>query len=257
MAAFDAASDAVLAAPAMQRTVDTLGRRCRLALGLRVGISTGDRVRSRLASARGVRARREQDALDEALAAQIVRPGDRFDEYIFTHALFRHTLWAEWSPSRRVRLHRAIAEQLEKRGNHEPSADQALAIARHFHLSKELPGAGRGVPYAIAAAHDAARRFAAGEEHDAVVLALALLVPDDERAIDLIEANLHAKILQPDFCDPDSDGRWTAALLCALTGRADEARSWFDRAANASRPTSEPPPLSSRCAIRPTEAPPE
>jgi hypothetical protein len=46
----------------------------------------------------------------------------------------------------------------------------------------------------------------------------------------VIERNLHAKVLTPDFCEPGADGRWTAARLCALTGRPDEARSWFDRA---------------------------
>jgi class 3 adenylate cyclase len=155
------------------------------------------------------------DALDEALAAHIVRPGDRFDEYIFTHALFRHTLWAEWSPSRRVRLHRAIAEQLEKRGNHDPTPEQAMAIARHFHLSKELAGAERGVPYAVQAADDAARRFAAGEEHDAMVVAVELLVADDDRAIDLHERAARAAIL--------TGSRWEPALAHAgeaITGMA-------------------------------------
>src|SRR6185503_4185034 len=35
------------------------------------------------------------DAIDEALAAQIVRPTGEFDTYAFTHSLFRHTLVAE------------------------------------------------------------------------------------------------------------------------------------------------------------------
>ena len=41
---------------------------------------------------------------------------------------------------------------------------------------------------------------------------------------DVLERNLREKVLAPDFSYPESDGRWTAALLCALTGRHDEAR---------------------------------
>ena len=48
--------------------------------------------------------------------------------------------------------------------------------------------------------------------------------------VPVLETNLHAKVLEPDFCYSETDGRWTAALLCALTGRPDEAREWFQRA---------------------------
>ena len=47
--------------------------------------------------------------------------------------------------------------------------------------------------------------------------------------VDVLEHNLHTKVLEPDFCYLESDGRWTAALLCALTGRNDEARRWIDQ----------------------------
>lgn len=47
---------------------------------------------------------------------------------------------------------------------------------------------------------------------------------------EVLERNLTSKVLEPDFCYLESDARWTAALLCALTGRADEARRWFQHA---------------------------
>jgi hypothetical protein len=47
--------------------------------------------------------------------------------------------------------------------------------------------------------------------------------------VDVLERNLHAKVLEPDFHYAESDGRWTAALVCALTGRYDEARAWFQQ----------------------------
>jgi hypothetical protein len=46
----------------------------------------------------------------------------------------------------------------------------------------------------------------------------------------VIERNLRTKVLEPDFCAPGCDARWTAARLCALTNRPEEARTWFDRA---------------------------
>jgi len=47
---------------------------------------------------------------------------------------------------------------------------------------------------------------------------------------DVLERNLQAKVLEPDFSYPESDGRWSAALLCALTGRYEDARGWFQQA---------------------------
>src|SRR5262249_52954404 len=53
------------------------------------------------------------DALDEILAAQLLRSTPAADTFDFTHALVRHTLYAELSPPRQVRLHRAIADVME------------------------------------------------------------------------------------------------------------------------------------------------
>src|SRR5581483_10628544 len=55
------------------------------------------------------------DGVDEALNAQVLRPVRDAEHYDFTHALIRHTLYAEMNPSRQVRLHRRIAEAIEAR----------------------------------------------------------------------------------------------------------------------------------------------
>ena len=135
------------------------------------------------------------DAIDEALAAQIVTAADGFDRYRFTHALFRHTLWSEWNPSRQVRLHRAIADRLEKRCDHRPSPSEALVLARHFHRSAALPGHERGVAYALVAADDAASRYAATEELAAIEIALDLVVDGDDAVAALSARAARAAVL--------------------------------------------------------------
>ena len=135
------------------------------------------------------------DAIDAALTARMIRPDDGIDRYVFTHALFRHTLWAELNPSRQVRLHRSIAEQLEKAAGHDPAPEQAIVLARHFHHSAALPGSERGVPYALVAANHAASRFAATEEHHALTIALELMGDSDERSANVLERAARAAIV--------------------------------------------------------------
>ena len=80
------------------------------------------------------------DAIDEALDARIVAATDEFDRYAFTHALFRHTLVEELNPSRQVRMHRAIAEAIEKDLRGAPDPATAATLARHYLRSAAIPG---------------------------------------------------------------------------------------------------------------------
>jgi DNA-binding CsgD family transcriptional regulator len=105
------------------------------------------------------------ECLDQALAEELIRPldGERYD---FTHALVRHTLYERLSPSRRARLHRRLAEALERL--HEGDLGQvAWELVRQYHASATLPGADRGARHALAGARQAR---AAGAPRDAVVL---------------------------------------------------------------------------------------
>lgn len=97
-------------------------------------------------------------AIDEALAARLIVPVDEAAErYDFKHDLVRLSLYNSWSPSRRVRLHRAMAMALiEVHGQAAPL--HAARIALHFHISAQVAGAEAGVPYALAAAGQAERR---------------------------------------------------------------------------------------------------
>ncbi|MBV9169924.1 MAG: AAA family ATPase, partial [Chloroflexi bacterium] len=100
------------------------------------------------------------DCLDEALAAGLIKSnpsgGERYD---FAHAIIRHTIYDDLNPSRRLRLHRRIAQLLESLGP--TTADQTAAeIAAQYHASARLPGAERGIRYAIQAAEAAHTVFA-------------------------------------------------------------------------------------------------
>ena len=144
-----------------------------------------------VAAVAGVEEGQALDAVDECLAAQVVRPTDRFDVYEFTHALFRHALWSEHNPSRRARLHRAIAERLAAVADLDSSPADAAAIAHHYRRSAQLPGADRGVPFALAAAEHAASRHLAAEEFAALALAVELADANDDRV-----PGLHARAAQ-------------------------------------------------------------
>src|SRR5262249_1600872 len=119
------------------------------------------------------------DALDEALAAQLLKSTPHPPPYQVTPALVRDTLAGALNAPRRVRLHRQIAAAMEQAYG----ADERYAreVARQYYQSAALPGAERGVSYCLAAAERAERAAAHEEVADALAMALALLPADDAR----------------------------------------------------------------------------
>jgi DNA-binding CsgD family transcriptional regulator/tetratricopeptide (TPR) repeat protein len=156
------------------------------------------------------------DCLDEALAAELLEPAGE-ERYDFAHALVRHTLYDRFSPSRRARIHRRLAEALERTHG----SGLAAEIARQYHASATLPGAERGVPYALAAA-DAARAVPAPAETEAF-LEIALGLDDGalrtrllaDLALARAEAGRSAEALDTlsEALDGMDDGEAVAALV--------------------------------------------
>src|SRR5262249_24908970 len=128
------------------------------------------------ASASGLDEAVALDAVDEALAAQLLRAMGEVDAYDFTHALIRHTLYAELNPSRQVRLHRRIAEATAER-----RPDRATDIAYHYHRSAAMEGAEAGVPPALAAAEAAEAAYAHDDPATFLRMALDLIPAGDAR----------------------------------------------------------------------------
>lgn len=131
-----------------------------------------------------------EDALDEALTAGMLR--EQGGRHSFTHALIRQTLYDELNGPRRMRLHRAAAEALERTyaGNPEPHLAE---LAYHCSEAGPLGDAGRAVTYA--------RR-------------------SGERALDLLAyeegARLFTLALQAAELQETSDPRARCELLLAL-----------------------------------------
>ena len=97
------------------------------------------------------------DALDEATNAQLIAPisGDAFS---FTHDKIREVLYEELNPIRRRRLHRHVAEGLER--NRDKFCCGSEKLAHHYIQAGDLE---RGLRYAKQAAAEAQRVFAFDE----------------------------------------------------------------------------------------------
>ena len=119
------------------------------------------------------------DAVDEALAAQVLQSAGGTEAYVFTNGLLRQSLYAEVSPTRQARLHRRVAEALEAAYGDRPTAGQAGEIASQYHRSRGRGGAERGVVHALAAAAHAETNGAHEEAARFLRMALDLSALDD------------------------------------------------------------------------------
>jgi adenylate cyclase len=104
------------------------------------------------------------DALDEAVAAQLVRPPrpDADQTYTFQHTLIAQTLYGELNVRRRARLHGRIGRAIEK--IHAPDLDKWLEdLAYHFAQAYGDEDHEKAIVYNIHAG-DRARKVYAHEE---------------------------------------------------------------------------------------------
>jgi predicted ATPase len=161
-------------------------------------------------------------AVDDTLAAQLIRPGSRSEWFDFTHALFRHTLYAELSPPRQVRLHRQIAEAMERIWL-ERVSDHVAEIAYHYSRSAVLPGAERGVAFAIAAADRAEATYAHDEVATFIRIALELAADNDPRRPRLLGRLGLAYTLTLKFAEALKAAAAGAVLIASSEGEAAAA----------------------------------
>jgi DNA-binding SARP family transcriptional activator len=124
---------------------------------------------------------RVMGVLEESMAAGLVHEvADRIDMFGFTHALVREVLYSRLSVSRRVRLHHAVAEALEKVA--ECEAVNPAELAHHFLLARHFTGPAPARRYAIAAGERATELLAYEEAVEHYSQAARLFEDDDEAA---------------------------------------------------------------------------
>jgi class 3 adenylate cyclase/tetratricopeptide (TPR) repeat protein len=126
------------------------------------------------------------DAVDEALAAQVLQSAGGTEAYVFTNGLLRQSLYADVSPTRQARLHRKVAEALEAAHGDRPTPAQAGEIASQYHRSRGREGAERGVDHALTAAAHAEANGAHEEAAHFLRMALDLAPEGDARRLRLL-----------------------------------------------------------------------
>jgi class 3 adenylate cyclase len=100
------------------------------------------------------------EVLDEAVAARVVLELPRsIGRYTFTHALIRETLYEELTTTRRVRLHRQVAETLERLYAQHPKPYLA-ELAYHFLEAAQGGEVEKAIDYARRAGARAAELLA-------------------------------------------------------------------------------------------------
>ncbi|MEW6155661.1 MAG: AAA family ATPase [Actinomycetota bacterium] len=97
-------------------------------------------------------------AVDEAQGARVIEAAG-LAVYAFTHPLWRAAVYEDLGVARRVRLHEQIGLALEQKAGTGREVDSAI-LAHHFVEAGPGGGAGRAVPYAVAAAEAARARLA-------------------------------------------------------------------------------------------------
>ncbi len=103
------------------------------------------------------------ELLEHACAANLVREvSDSPGRYTFNHALVQHTIYLDLGATRRARLHREVADELERRVE-ASTGDRAAELARHYLLASRPAEAEKALTYARLAGEAALEALAPQE----------------------------------------------------------------------------------------------
>jgi DNA-binding SARP family transcriptional activator len=128
-------------------------------------------------------------ALDELLAAGMIRPNEIAERYDFEHALVRQAVYDTLNPSRQARVHRRLAHALEAARAKVPTCADPAEIVAQYARSAALPGAEAGVLAAIEAA-DLAQATGAHEAAVAFLTTATHLAEHDDERLTKVRARL-------------------------------------------------------------------
>ena len=183
-------------------------------------------------------------------AASIVEDTEQVDRFSFAHALVRETLYERPIASRRVRLHRRVAEALE----FSPLPVHPAELAHHYFQARAVGGADKAILYGLEAgiAAQTTHAYEAAVEHYERVLSILPLVGRDDAGArcDLLLA-LGAARWQASQPDPRSTFAQALEMARELgSPEPDGARGARRRRPllrAGERPTSPTPSSSTRC----------
>jgi DNA-binding CsgD family transcriptional regulator len=165
------------------------------------------------------------DCVDEALRARMLAAleGERYE---FAHALVRHAIYDELSSSRQARLHRRIAEALERL-----AGIDAAELASQYYRSRTLPGAVHGVRYALVAAEHAKERYAYEQAVVFLCMARELAAESEERLRADIVSRLAEAQAEAVMVEEARQSTEEALALLDSSGATAEERADFVRRA--------------------------
>jgi len=195
------------------------------------------------AAAAGLGDRAALAALDELLAAGLIRPGQAPERYEFGHALGRQAIYDTLSPSRQARLHRRLAQALQTARVRVPGCAEPDEIVAQYAGSRALPGAAAGVAVALeaadlaqaAGAHETAVAFLttadlAGPEHERLAMVRARLGLALAWALCFDEAVAAARIAAEQIAQgegPLAAAGYLAEVASALGAAGSSAHAWM------------------------------
>ncbi|HEX3667653.1 MAG TPA: AAA family ATPase [Acidimicrobiia bacterium] len=156
------------------------------------------------------------DALETAEEGRLVEATPGRARFTFVHALVRSTLYDEIPTTRRLRLHRRVAQALEPRA----AGDENIlpSLARHYCEAAGLGETDKAIRYATEAAERAFARLAYEEAAELYERALTVLEPRgaDERKH---RGDLLIRLAEARWASGDQPGARRTALEAAQQGR--------------------------------------
>jgi class 3 adenylate cyclase/tetratricopeptide (TPR) repeat protein len=102
------------------------------------------------------------DLLEKTVAASLLRESTQAERFTFTHALVAHALYADLGLARRTRLHKRIAQALERQCGDEPG-ERLGELANHWAAATVSADTGKAIHYAQSAAERALAQLAPDE----------------------------------------------------------------------------------------------
>jgi len=159
------------------------------------------------------------DCVEEALAGELLHALGA-ERYTFAHALVRQTLYEQMSSSRRARLHRRLAEVLERLYESDPTP-VAAELVHQYQQSATLPGAERGAIHALTAGRAARAAYAPEDAVKTLYRGLELALVEDHDTRGRLLSEL---VLAQAECGLFADARGTLeAAVSLLEQRIDGA----------------------------------